>query len=158
MKLISNQQEKLVFRCSHNEASLLLHLVDLFPLVPLAHHRLSRTPGGIPEPEENQQLLEDSLKAERREKMNWIKSLIGEKSRFRPLKEAVHFTVTREEFETLLQVLNDVRVGSWLTLGSPELGQEEKLVLQPENVVHVHRMELAGLLQMTFLKAIQKES
>jgi hypothetical protein len=156
MKLHRRQKEKLVFRCSPQEASLLLNLLNLFPLVPLSHHRLTRKPQDHPKDEENQRLLEEAVKAEQAETVKWIQALTEKEAPFKPVKGAMQFALTPAELELVLQVLNDVRVGSWLTLGSPEAGQEEPLLAKPETEMHVHRMELAGLLQMSLLKALNE--
>jgi hypothetical protein len=58
------------------------------------------------------------------------------------------------EIEWLLQVLNDVRLGSWIALGSPDLEREDQLAVTIQTLPHLQRMELAGRLEMFFLNAI----
>ena len=56
------------------------------------------------------------------------------------------------EVEWLLQVLNDVRVGSWLALGEPERGQEPAVTAQ--NARYLLALELCGLFQSVLLAAL----
>ena len=155
MKLFRQEQEQLIFEFSGREKSLLLAILNLFPLVPLAHHQLSRD-ATLPDAELNQQLLEASLKSQKTDQQKWLATLLAKPDCLKPVKSNFHFTVTRSDLEGLLQVLNDVRVGSWLALGSPNLAQEKKLILDAATAVQVHRMELAGLFQMFFLNAINE--
>ena len=56
------------------------------------------------------------------------------------------------ELEWLLQVLNDIRVGSWIILGSPEQWFE---AATPQTAPHLWAMELAGAFEMAFLPAVE---
>ena len=59
------------------------------------------------------------------------------------------------ELEWLLQILNDVRVGSWIILGSPEQAMEFKL-LNEKTAADFWAMEMSGQFQMNFLAALEK--
>jgi hypothetical protein len=59
------------------------------------------------------------------------------------------------EVEWVLQVLNDIRVGSWIILGSPE---ERLPELNETNAPHVWAMEMAGHFQAQLLEALQGET
>ena len=56
------------------------------------------------------------------------------------------------ELEWLLQVLNDVRVGSWLKLGQPDENQSPDVT--PENFQFVLAMEVCGAFQSALLAAL----
>ena len=64
-------------------------------------------------------------------------------------------TLTSAEIEWLLQVLNDVRVGCWLTLGEPEPGEEPEV--SEENARYLIAMELCGLFESELLSALGVE-
>ena len=155
MKLISRQHNRFIFEVSEPEKVLLLAILKLFPLSPLSHPRrqLSRN-AAAPDAAANQQLLEDSLKIQQTDGRKWVASFCAEPGRFTPDGSGFRFATTRPEVEQLLQVLNDVRIGSWIALGSPESEQREEQLLNAQTAVHVHRLELAGLFQMFFLKAV----
>jgi hypothetical protein len=53
-----------------------------------------------------------------------------------------------------LQVLNDVRVGSWIALGSPDTEQGEKILLTEETAPRVRSMEVAGAFEAVLLEAL----
>jgi len=53
-----------------------------------------------------------------------------------------------------LQVLNDVRVGSWIALGSPDPESGKKILFNEKLLPHFRTMELAGAFEMVFLDAL----
>lgn len=153
MKLVRRQKNQLQFEVSQHEKKLLAAVLKLFPLVPVTHHRLSKT-ADIPQPEENQRLLEESIQAQQNENRQLLAALLNDAGRFQPCEAGFRFTLNRAEIEWLLQVLNDVRVGSWLALGSPDLEREKQLALNAQSLMHLQRMELAGMFEMFFLNAV----
>ena len=154
MKRLQRSDDQFTFEFSDQEQFVLLALLEMFPMVPVTHHRLSREPQAIPDPEDNQHLLEDSLSAHQSETQDWIASLADGNDRFTQSGESLRLSVTRMEMERLLQILNDVRVGSWLALGSPELEPDVELKTDEENAMYVHWMELAGWFESFFLDAL----
>ena len=156
MRLIRATTENLQFETTARERTLLFHVLQLYPLVPLTHHRLSKG-SQIPDQAENQQLLEQSLKAQQTENQRHLAGLLKRKDRFQPASNGFKLSLTRAEIEWLLQVLNDVRIGSWLALGSPDTELvEEKLSREPNLAPHVAAMHLAGAFQMYLLDALNK--
>ena len=65
----------MVFEIGRREKDLLLEILQLYPLVPPAHHRLSKTaPAG--QLDEHQRLLEESLAAQRKENRKSVRALL----------------------------------------------------------------------------------
>lgn len=157
MKFIGRHEEQLVFEMTVREKSLFLAILGLYPQVPQSHHRLSQQ-ADLPDAEANRRLLEESLKAQKAESQKWITTAFKEPGRFKPGKTGFYLTIKRPELEMLLQIFNDVRIGSWLTLGSPGIRQKKKLVPNPQTAPFIQRMELAGAFEMFFLKAIRDEA
>jgi len=62
------------------------------------------------------------------------------------------------QMEWLLQVLNDIRVGSWLVLGEPDEKKGKPIEVNDENARYYAAMEFCGLFQMTLLDALQQSS
>jgi hypothetical protein len=153
MKLIRRKDEQFVFEMNDREKSLLHLILNQFPLVPRAHHRLRKTKK-LPNAEASAQLLEETLKSQQLENRKWLMAMLEATKYFKSRKEGFHFTIKRPEIERLLQVLNDVRVGSWLALGAPDLDEKEKLEVTEKTAAHVYRMELAGAFEMFFLEAL----
>ena len=155
MKFIRQYRDAFTFEVSGREKTWLLAILKLFPLVPLSHHRLSQTTK-LPDQEANQRLLEESLQAQRDENQKLVRAMLNETGRFNPCAGGFRFELKRSEIEWLLQVLNDVRLGSWLALGSPDLAQENDLVLTAQTLPQIQRMELAGMFEMFFLNAVSR--
>ena len=158
MKFIGHEQEQFVIEMNDQEKSLFLAILSLFPQVPAAHHQLSWQPG-LPDADTNQHLLEESLTTEKKESRQWITATFKNTKRFVPVKTSetefhLHLSVSRADIEMLLQIFNDVRLGSWLALGSPDLGQKKKPAPSRETAPFIQRMELAGLFEMFFLKIL----
>lgn len=153
MKLLRSSGETFRFELDRPEKALLSRIIQLYPLVPAAHHQLSRGQE-IPQREEAQRLLDQSLQSQRQETRRQVMALLNEPQRFEVCPAGYRAGFTRGEIERLLQVLNDVRVGSWLALGSPDLQQEMNLRFNPDTMAQVITMEAAGFFEGSFLNAI----
>src|SRR6185503_10857556 len=66
VKLIQRDGESFLFHISKREKGLLLEVLELYPLIPIAHHRVSRTTAA-PRAVESQKLLESALADRTRE-------------------------------------------------------------------------------------------
>ncbi len=150
MKLVRATKTRLLFQVSRRETRLLLQVLKLYPRVPSAHHVLTRS-GRLPDQEANQRLLDEALAEQRAENKNHLQALLADPQRFAQNETGSRLSLSPTEVEWLLQVLNDIRVGSWVILGAPE----EKLPEVTEaNVADVAAMEMAGYFQMQLLEAL----
>ena len=153
MKLIRTKREKLVFEISLPEKRLLFEVLKLYPLISATHHRLSKSAKAAKH-DENQRLLEESLTAQREENRKNVRAMLVEPGRFQAADSGFQLTLSGPEIEWLLQVLNDVRVGSWIALGSPDPEQGKKTTFDEKTVPHFRTMELAGAFETVFLDAL----
>ncbi len=153
MKPIRSAGEKFRFEMDPSEKALLFHVLQLYPLVPADHHRLSKD-RYLANCEENQHLLEESLLARRLENRKQVDTLLNEPGRFKECPGGFRAGFTRGELEWLLQVLNDVRVGGWLALGSPDEHPEKKEGMSRQTLSHIMTMDVAGFFEMNFLNAV----
>ena len=151
MKLIRGDKDRFTFGISKREKDLLFQILQLYPLVPPAHHRLSKSDERQAH-EENQRLLEEALAEQRRENRRHLLAMLNEPTRFRETESGMRFTLTASEMEWLLQVLNDVRVGSWLALGEPE--ELDIPEVTQTNAPYVLAMESAGYFESALLDAL----
>ena len=152
MKFVGAHKGKFGFQISHQEKRLLFRVLKLYPLVPASYQRLSRT-GEKPE---DQQLLEEALAAQRSKNKKQLQAMLKAKSRFRRNKNGWRFSLKPEQMNWLLQVLNDIRVGSWLQLGSPD-GPGEILTTVDDKTAHYFwAMEVCGHFQMVLLAALDE--
>jgi hypothetical protein len=78
--------------------------------------------------------------------------------RFTETASGSRVSFNRSEIEWLLQVLNDVRVGCWLELGSPAEPVEIKPEMDPQTIRQLLVMDAAGFFEMNFLHAASRAS
>ena len=105
---------------------------------------------------ENQTLLEEAIAAQQQTHKQQVEALLANKARFVEESGGFRFALDRDQVEWLLQVLNDVRVGSWLILGcpDPEAGKPPKPT--PKNAPFLLAMELCAHFQYELLEALDQ--
>lgn len=154
MKLLRATKTRFLFQLGKREKHLLLRVLRLYPRIPPATFRLSKS-GKLPDAEANQHLLDESLAEQRQENRKMLDAFLTAPRRFIETESGPRLSVSHSELEWLLQILNDVRVGSWIILGSPEQGMEFNL-LNEKTAPDFWAMEMSGHFQMRFLEAIDK--
>lgn len=153
MKYIEGDGESYVFELAGKEKEILLDLLTLFPSAHPRKARLTRSPHKS-ETNEAQKLLEESLVAKKRENHKLLVSLLGQKERFTETGDGFRVALKRGEMEWLLQALNDIRVGAWMSLGSPDLERPREIELTPQNSSWAWAMDLAGFFEMGLLQGL----
>jgi len=153
VKLIKREGEDFVLHIGRRERRLLFEVLKLYPLVPVAHHRVSQTAKQM---DEHQTLLEEALAERRQENKRQLVAMLHEEQRFKETEAGYRLTLSAPQVEWLLQVLNDIRVGSWLILGEPDEKKGKPVALTSQNARHYAAMEFCGLFQMTLLDAVQQ--
>jgi hypothetical protein len=138
-----------VFQLAAREKDLLFEMLQLYPLVPVGHQRL--TQAAAAQSDENQRLLEESLAEHRAANRRQVEVLLKAPERFAKRSRGLWLTLTTAEVECLLQVLNDVRVGSWLALGEPDESRPPEIT--PENFRFAVAMEVSGAFESVLLAA-----
>jgi hypothetical protein len=154
MKLVKATKSRLVFELGQRENRSLPQILKLYPCVPSAHHVLSRS-GRLPDCVANQQLLDEALAEQRADNKKQVQALLADPRRFEHTETGARLSLSSAEVEWVMQVLNDVRVGSWVILGSPENKPAE---LNAATAPHFLAMEMAGYFQMQLLEALQHET
>ena len=157
MKLIQRDGESFLFHISKREKGLLFEVLKLYPLIPIAHHRVSQT-AAAPRLLESQKLLESALADRTRENKRQLLAMLNQEALLQETDGAHRLTLSGSRMEWLLQVLNDIRVGSWLILGEPDEKKGKPIELNDENARYYAAMEFCGLFQMTLLDAFQQSS
>ena len=153
MKFIRTSRNHLVFEIGRQEKRLLFEILQLYPLVSPAQYRLSQT-APANQFDDHQRLLEESLAAQRAENRKNVQALLNKPGHFTTAPASYLLKITPAETEWLLQVLNDVRVGSWVALGSPDTEKGEPIPLNEESAPYVRSLEIAGAFEMVFLDAL----
>lgn len=118
MKLIEREGDRVVFRMSAREKKLLERLLSLYPLQSGHAARLSHETG--PRWEEANQLLAEASKEQKTELAAWVARRLTEGEAFVASGASWRLVLEGGDVERLLQVLNELRIGSWIKLGRPE--------------------------------------
>lgn len=159
MKLLSRDDNHYVLQFTTQEKDLLLGLLPQYPKLPADHHQASKNDTINADV---QALLADALAEQREKNRVAAQSFLTNTARFEPNEEDWLLTLTDVEIEWFLQVLNDLRVGSWLALDSPEQDDDGSYInfesVTAENVTDIWTMEICGALQYELLKALHEES
>jgi hypothetical protein len=152
LKLVRTAKEKFVFHLGKREGRMLLAVLGRYPVVPSAYQPLSKTSatGGN---QADQHLLDEALAEQRQENQRHLQALLNDKQRFKQVEKGCRLTLSGGDIEWLLQVLNDVRVGSWIILGAPEQDLWD-FELNESTAPHAWAMEMAGAFQAVLLEAL----
>jgi hypothetical protein len=149
VKLLRVNKNSFVFQFNAREQELLFEVLQLYPLVPATRARLTKDPAA--QSAENQRLLEESLAEQRAENRRHVTALLNAPDRLQPSGKHVLLKLQPTEMEWLLQVLNDLRVGSWIALGEPD--EDRPPEITPENFRHAVTMEVCGAFESLLLAA-----
>ncbi len=148
MKLLNKNTDHFQFQLAPREKDLLLQLLQLYPQVPAEYQRLTKKPDAE---DANQHLLDEALQETRSENKKQLQAMLSDPERLGPLEQNWLLKLTESELDWLLQILNDIRVGSWIQLGSPESPIE---MLTASNAPHFWALEMAGHFQGNFLEVL----
>jgi hypothetical protein len=151
MKIARKDGGCLVALLPEQEKDLLVRLLELYPCVPPARQKVSKT-APPDEARSAQELLDEALAEQRAENRKQIRAWIADPERFKLLRTRYQLTLAVSEVEWLLQVLNDIRVGNWLMLGSPE---DLAANITEDNARCYFAMEACGVFQMQLLHALE---
>ncbi|HXT10576.1 MAG TPA: hypothetical protein VN873_03365 [Candidatus Angelobacter sp.] len=151
MNLLSVENDQYVFHLSRREMALLTLVLRLYPVIPPAHQPLSKT--GAKSMDANQRLLDEALAEQRKENKKSVETLLADHARFHESGNSIRMTLKATDIEWLLQVLNDVHVGSWILLGSPQ--KELPLpVADDPRAPQIWALELARHFQSSLIDAL----
>ncbi len=143
---------QLAFQIDDREEALLLAILHLYPVLESSHYRLSKDPK-VANPSE-QRLLEDSMSQMRMAHRKKLEEMFRNPSRyFKDAPNERRLILTGPQLEWLLQVLNDIRVGSWVKLGCPDLEKPTAEQMKKLNPRDVQAMHLSGHFQSALLEA-----
>jgi hypothetical protein len=150
MKLVKQSATSWQYGLDANEANLLTLLLKEFPFTDLDPVNMSKT-DQEPEAKEREKLLNESLVAHRNELKQSAESLLVPK-KFKAQGNGMVMTVSSEERELLLQILNDIRVGCWNALGRPEKREPEITNLSAKENRNYGLMNVAGFFEHSLIK------
>lgn len=156
MKLVEQREDALVFELREWERHLLIAVLGRYPQVAPDYFPFSKQ--GLPQDKAEDAELHREMFAEeqggnRREVGEFILKSLTSDVPVPPLK-LCQFTLERSRVDWLLQVINDVRVGSWVKLDRPDEAKLRRLARQAESRELIEVMEFCGYVQMVLLDAV----
>lgn len=154
MKLIKREETHYTFLIGKREREMLFSLLRRYPVVIAGHFR-TRHPAKTDDSKTNQQLLEEALADQQKENRKQLEVMLTQNGRFSENDLGFTFRLNSSELEWLLQVLNDIRLGSWVQLGEPNPDSRAQVPLTEQNMQLAWSMEMAGLFQHSLLEATQ---
>ena len=149
MKLVKQNKSGWQYLLKKHEARFLRVLVNQLPSASIAPVRISKTDAD-PQAVERQALLQEALTEHRAELKRQAGNLVSA-GKFKPTGNGELFRLTSEERETLLQILNDIRIESWRALGGPEVLEMDPSMLPQEQLRPFQLMHLAGYFEYHLL-------
>lgn len=154
MRQVAVNTRSWVFALSERERDFLVSVLQAYPALPRDYQPLSRESADRLG-DEDRALLEESLLEHRAGCRSKVRRWLKGGARFRQQQGEWHFALSKTDFNWMMQVLNDVRVGHWLQLGSPDDIHNPIELLHRDPSAFFH-MEAAGMFQMEFLAAVQQ--
>lgn len=155
MKLLSKKDGVFLFHFEKREWTFFKDLLGLYPQLKEDYNHAGVQSTTDSEGNDDNMLRE--MRSEHKmEQKKWIGSFLSNKSKQEVKADgSLILKLDMEERESILEILNDIRVGSWVMLGSPVLNEgnlKEKLNEEEGLKQVAWAMDLSGYFQMGFLR------
>jgi len=149
MRLVRQNKIGWQYHLNHREGDCLRSLLSQFPVTASVQAKISKTDAD-PKTVERENLLNESLAEHRKELKKKAMNLLAP-GKFKRGEKGFVLTLSLEEREILLQILNDIRIGCWHVLGEPEELEPETPPQTEKELVYYNLMNLAGYFEVAFL-------
>ena len=153
MKLVKQDEKSLTFLVGKRERDVLVALLLRYPVLATTHF-FDRKPPQSRETAQDDALLQEALAEQQKASRKLLEEWLKQEGRFLETDLGYTFTLSTTEVEWMLQVLNDVRVGTWVQLGEPNGKTPPAIELTEESMHRVWALEMAGLFQHRLLEAL----
>jgi hypothetical protein len=154
VKVVKRTESGCTFLIGKREREVLTALLQRYPVLRSGHFRSrgeqKKSAGG----EENEALLEEALAEQQRENRRQLDEMLHQPGRFKENEFGFTFHLSPPEMEWVLQVLNDIRVGSWVELGEPDATIRQFTELNEQSMQLAWAVEMAGLFEHSLLEAV----
>ena len=153
MTFLESNEARTVIGLQQGEKEFLLQILSDYPVVTNQECVLSRD-SEDPDLQEDTELLRSHLEEitqENRKKLNqWLQA----PDTFRQTDDHAELVIDQSHRDWFLQILNDIRVGTWHRLHCPDPEKMEALAENPDHLNAALTMELIGLIQSFILRAL----
>ena len=156
MKFLKATKDNLFFHIHPEGRAALRMLVGHYPVMDASHFELSKF-SDPDEIEEDREFLQQSLTEEQQINRNQVRAIIADTERFHETEGGFVLRLSLADVELLLQALNDVRIGFWIRLGSPDDGTEMELRSDPESAPLLATMQVCGFFQGALLDGLRRQ-
>lgn len=153
---VLRRDERVVFYLQPAETERFQALLARYPCIPPGHHRFSRTAAGEAAAE-NQALLDEALDAQRKELRVHLATFLADPERCQQLKRTWRMILSPGDADWLLRVLNDIHVGSWIRLGSPDFQAGVRVKVNDETIPHLWAMGLSGDFESALIRVLSSD-
>lgn len=157
MKLLKRTAGRWTFHLAEKEKQLLLAVLGFYPVLDPSFQPLSKSSDRATL-KDDQALLEEALLSRKQDNAQALQKTFGEGKCFSKSSPGWRLALNGQQIEMLLQVLNDIRVGSWRNLGCPEPRQEGKLARTEANLRSLFAMQVGGHFQTSLLEALDHDA
>lgn len=149
MKLVKRTQRGFQYELNGEDAEALRFLVRQFPITAFSPAKVSKSDAG-PKAVEREKLINESLREHRMELKRKARGLVL-REKFKTSEGKQFYRLSLRARETMLQILNDIRVESWRILGEPEDPEAVVFRVAGNKFKYYHLMRLAGYFEYHFL-------
>lgn len=155
MKLVKQTGKGWQYLMSREDEEGLRFLVGQFPLTAFAPVAISKT-DACSKTLERQKLINESLRDHRKALKRKARVLVLPE-KFKSSEGKRFYQISLEGRETMLQILNDIRVESWRILGEPDDPDLNVFRLTKDQFKYYHFMRVAGYFEYHFLNLEEEE-
>jgi hypothetical protein len=153
MTFVHLKKDQFFFQLGSLDKALLFQLIERYPLVPSSHFKSSTTP----EISIDSEFIGELLAEERQENKRKLNGFFISAKKFSSSgEEKSLLALSFAEMQWLLQILNDIRVGSWIQLASPDENAMEAFDQGHQLNEQSWAMVLASRFQSTLLSALDQ--
>jgi hypothetical protein len=155
LKLLNQDESSYTFLIGKRERDVLVTLLQRYPVISGAHFHKRHQPQSE-EARNDRALLEEALSEQQKESKQQLKEWLSQPQRWSETDLGYNFQLSSAELEWLLQVLNDIRVGTWVHLGEPDVYRQLPDPITEEQMQLAWIMEVAGTFQHVLLSAASR--
>ena len=153
MRLHKRSEKATIIALSETETTFLKKTLVNYPLVSNESRELTRSEDHE-DLEEDTELLRSSLQELTDHSQKKLTEWIASDEILALVDDEWRLSVPNEDMDWFLQILNDLRVGSWQQLDCPSPDEIKALPLSPDIIEPLWTMELTGLLQSFLLRSL----
>jgi leucyl/phenylalanyl-tRNA--protein transferase len=155
VKFVYSADGRFLFRLDEREKNLFLDLLQRYPVIDKPYQPLSKS---LAPDEADQELLEDALRSHQREVKQALLAAFGGPESLQKTRAGYRLSLAREQLESLLQVLNDIRVGTWRLMGCPDEDAYDAAPADAQTAVQRWVLDITAWYQHTIISAIDGNS